>query len=60
MQKQLTLRHDLNLNSDNIEKMNFSQLMNRVLKMIKTTKKLKKIRNIDKRNDKFTRRNGVD
>ena len=54
MQKQLILRYDLNLNFDVIEKMNFSQLMNKIMKMIKTTKKLKKIRNTNKRNDKFS------
>ena len=54
MQKQLILRYDLNLNFDTIEKMNFSQLMNKVMKMIKTTKKFKKIRNTNKRNDKFS------
>ena len=47
------MRHDLNLNFDVIEKINFSQLMNKIMKMIKTTKKFKKIRNTNKRNDKF-------
>ena len=54
MQKQLILRHDLNLNFDVIEKINFSQLMNKVMKMIKTTKKFKKIQNTNKRDNKFS------
>ena len=53
MQKQLILRYDLNLNFDMIEKMNFSQLMNKIMKMIKITKKFKKIQNTNKRDDKF-------
>ena len=54
MQKQLILRYDLNLNFDVIEKMNFSQLMNKVMKIIKTTKKFEKIQNTNKHDDKFS------
>ena len=54
MQKQLILRYNLNLNFDVIEKINFSQLMNKVMKMIKTTKKFKKIQNTNKRDDKLS------
>lgn len=53
MQKQLIIRHDLDLDQDNLSKIDFQQLVDRALSLVKTIRKLKKIRNTEKRNDKL-------